>query len=89
VRSSIVEQVKPAYEVSVAMRIRIVVVYMRRRLGLLVKLSTVKSCDLAEISTPCRLTRRAALKGIRVFLTRAGARGLGITTRKAGRWGPR
>ena len=43
-------------------------------------------CDLPEIKIiggPCRLTRRAALKGIRVILTRAGARGLGITTRKA------
>jgi hypothetical protein len=65
------------------MRIGIVVVHVGRRLGSLVQLSAVQSCDLPEIKAPCRLLRRAALKGIRVFLTRAGARGLGITTRKA------
>ena len=35
------------------------------------------------LARPCRLTRRAALKGMRAFLNRAGVWGLGITTRKA------
>ena len=58
-------------------------VHVGRRPGSLVQLPTVKPCDLPEIKTPYRLTRRAALKGMRDFLTRAGVWGLEITTRKA------
>ena len=67
------------------MRIGIVVVHVGRRLGPLVQLLTVKSFDLPEIKiigATMSSHKAHCSEGNTRFLTRAGARGLGITTRE-------
>ena len=68
------------------MRIGVVVVDVVRRLGSLVQLSAVKSAISPRSKSrvrECVFATRAARNGKHVFLTRTGARGLEITTRKA------